>query len=79
MAGHCRGRLGSHAHSPGAEHCLYTCKREESCGWWSWKAEEEEGHEEHGGICLLFERCDHWPPTAAEAKKYANYVSGEKG
>ena len=37
------------------------------------------GHKGHRGICLLFERCARWPPTAKEAKKYANYVSGEKG
>ena len=37
------------------------------------------GHKGHRGICLLFERCARWPPTDKEAKKYANYVSGEKG
>ena len=37
------------------------------------------GHKGHRGICLLFERCNRWPPGAKEAKKYANYVSGEKG
>ena len=82
VAGHCRGKLSSHAPSPGAEHCLYSCKRDEGCGWWAFKAEEEgghKGHKDHQGICLLFESCNHWPPTAKEGKKYANYVSGEKG
>ena len=37
IAGHCRGTLGSHGPSPGAEHCLYTCKRDEDCGWWAFK------------------------------------------